>query len=131
VNYLLHWLEVSIPEKVTLGSTMRVMCTSKFCARSVNIETTIANILSLAVQHALETTSVGDVPLVVQKYEVPTNSNPFILPWSMRGLLEEDFVKTDLHKEATDLLEQFDAWKPSTKGLKDVKFRLEAVRSKL
>lgn len=86
---------------------------------------------SLAVEHALETTSISDVPLQVQDYHVSTNSNPFILPWSMRGLLEEEYVKTELDKETTELLEQFDKWKPTSKVLKDVKFRLEAVRSKL
>lgn len=49
----------------------------------------------------------------------------------MRGLLEEDFVKTELSSEVTELLKQFDSWKPVTKALKDVKYRLEAVRSKL
>jgi len=49
----------------------------------------------------------------------------------MRGLLEEDFVKTELDAETTELLKQFDDWKPSTKVLKDVKYRLEAVKSKL
>ena len=49
----------------------------------------------------------------------------------MRGLLEEDFVKTELWAETDELLRQFDAWKPTTKALKDVKYRLEAVRSKL
>lgn len=49
----------------------------------------------------------------------------------MRGLLEEDFVKTELSAETDQLLKQFDDWKPTTKALKDVKYRLEAVRSKL
>lgn len=49
----------------------------------------------------------------------------------MRGLLEEDFVKTELSTETEELLKQFDDWKPTTKALKDVKYRLEAVRSKL
>jgi len=79
----------------------------------------------------LETTSVGDVPLQLKKYEAPNNSNPYVLPWIMRGLLEEDFVKTELSSETTELLKQFDDWKPATKLLKDVKYRLEAVRSKL
>ncbi|CAJ2506946.1 Uu.00g081320.m01.CDS01 [Anthostomella pinea] len=48
-----------------------------------------------------------------------------------QGLLEEDFVKTELHSETTELLKQFDDWTPNTKALKDVKYRLEAVRSKL
>jgi len=86
---------------------------------------------SLAVEYALETTSVGDVPLEIKKYQIPTNNNPYVLPWIMRGLLEEDFVKTELDTEVTELLKQFDEWKPATKVLKDVKYRLEAVRSKL
>jgi hypothetical protein len=49
----------------------------------------------------------------------------------MRGLLEEDIVKTDLDLETVELLKQFDEWKPTTKVLKDVKYRLEAVKSKL
>lgn len=65
------------------------------------------------------------------KYEVLTGSNPFQLPWSMRGLLEEDLVKTELDQETAELLKQFDEWKPTTKVLKDVKYRLEVVKSKL
>lgn len=85
----------------------------------------------MAIEHALETTSAGDIPLELKKYEIPNTSNPYVLPWIMRGLLEEEFVKTELSSETTELLKQFDDWKPSTKVLKDVKYRLEAVRSKL
>lgn len=95
------------------------------------IAATSANASSFAVEYALETTSVGDIPLQLKKYEIPTNANPYVLPWTMRGILEEDFVKTELDKEVTELLKQFDDWKPATKVLKDVKYRLEAVRSKL
>lgn len=59
------------------------------------------------------------------------NPNPYHLPWIMRGLLEENFVKTELSAETDELLKQFDDWKPITKALKDVKYRLEAVRSRL
>jgi hypothetical protein len=88
-------------------------------------------VYDFSVEYALETTSVADVPLQLKKYEIPTNSNPYVLPWTMRGILEEDFVKTELDTEVTELLKQFDDWKPATKVLKDVKYRLEAVRSKL
>lgn len=88
-------------------------------------------IASLAAMHALETTSIGDVPLQVQKPEVASAPNPYILPFAMRGLLEEDYVRTQLHDEIQELLRQFDNWKPSSKVLRDVKFRLEGVRSKL
>jgi hypothetical protein len=69
--------------------------------------------------------------LDLKKYEVPSTANPYVLPWIMRGLLEEEFVKNELNSETHELLKQFDDWKPSTKVLKDVKYRLEAVRSKL
>ena len=72
--------------------------------------------------------------LRVKEYESSassTNPNPFFLPWAMRGLLEEEFVKKELGKEVEELLAMFETWKPNGKQLKDVKFRLEAVRSKL
>jgi hypothetical protein len=87
-------------------------------------------VYALAVDFALETTSISNAPLT-QRPGPPTSSNPYILPFAMRGILEEDYVKSELHNEAVDLLKQFDDWKPTTKGLKDVKFRLEGIRSKL
>ncbi|KAI1868113.1 uncharacterized protein JN550_006601 [Neoarthrinium moseri] len=89
------------------------------------------SVYDLAVSHALETTVVNNVPCRIDKHEGLTNPNPYVLPWIMRGLLEEDFVKTELSAETAELLKQFDDWKPVTKALKDIKFRLEAVRSKL
>ncbi|KAI3337423.1 hypothetical protein HD806DRAFT_476640 [Xylariaceae sp. AK1471] len=88
-------------------------------------------VYDLAISHALETTSVSGVPCEIQKHQGLTNPNPYVLPWIMRGLLEEDFVKTELSRETAELLKQFDDWAPATKALKDVKYRLEAVRSKL
>ncbi|ETS75653.1 hypothetical protein PFICI_12597 [Pestalotiopsis fici W106-1] len=88
-------------------------------------------VYDLAVSHALETTDVGTVPSRVDKHEGMSSSNPYILPWIMRGLLEEGIVKTELSAETAELLQQFDDWKPVTKALKDIKFRLEAVRSRL
>lgn len=105
-------------------------------------------VYDLAVSHALETTSISQsTPCQIQHRSAPSPSaagsstttasaalaspNPYVLPWIMRGLLEEDFVKTELSKETEVLLQQFDDWKPSNKALKDVKYRLEAVRSKL
>lgn len=90
----------------------------------------IAN--SLAVSHALETTDVSGATCHVQRMGgLGGQQNPYHLPWVVRGLLEEDFVRTELGEETARLLAQFDEWKPVTKALKDVKYRLEAVRSKL
>lgn len=77
------------------------------------------------------TASLGDIPLRTHREVTASGQNPYILPFAMRGLLEEDYVRTELYNETTELLHQFDDWKPSSKVLKDVKFRLEGVRSKL
>ncbi|OJD33193.1 uncharacterized protein BKCO1_3200098 [Diplodia corticola] len=94
------------------------------------------NVYSLAVQHALETTSLPGAMnpgLQIKEYEGTgsTGSNPYFLPWAMRGLLEEDFVRRELSNEVEGLLAMFESWKPTTKPLKDIKFRLEVVKSKL
>ncbi|CAI4219093.1 unnamed protein product [Parascedosporium putredinis] len=89
-------------------------------------------VYDLAIFHALETTDVPTkLPCRIHQHSALTSPNPYLLPWVMRGLLEEDFVKTELSAETDQLLKQFDDWKPTTKALKDVKYRLEAVRSKL
>lgn len=85
----------------------------------------------LAVDFTLETTSVSGAALEVIKYHRSPNANPYILPFAMRGVLEEEYVRSELAKETAELLNQFDEWKPSTKALKDVKFRLEGIKSKL
>ncbi|KAI4253878.1 MAG: hypothetical protein LQ352_003433 [Teloschistes flavicans] len=85
----------------------------------------------LAVQNALQTISVGPTAFTKPREAMSATQNPYILPYSFRGLLEEDDVKNQLQNETKELLGQFDEWKPSTKVLKDVKFRLEGVRSKL
>jgi hypothetical protein len=61
----------------------------------------------------------------------PAGSNPFFLPWALRGLLEEEKVRKELGDEVQELLRLFENWRPVSKPLKDVRFRLEAVRSKL
>jgi len=93
-------------------------------------------VYDLALAHALETSDVRPNPpaTVTHRRDASSslaNPNPYHLPWIMRGLLEEDFVRTELSSETEELLRQFDDWKPVTKALKDVKYRLEAIRSKL
>lgn len=87
-------------------------------------------IYDLALSFALETTSMTGTS-VTRRDTDTAGTNPYILPFAMRGILEEDFVKSELQAEAQKLLSQFDDWRPQTKALKDVKFRLEGIRSKL
>ena len=81
-------------------------------------------------EFSLATTSVGNVDVEIQERK-PAETNEYILPWIMRGLLEENVVKTELNTETAELLKQFDEWKPVTKSLQSVKNRLEGLRSKL
>lgn len=87
-------------------------------------------VYDMAISFALETTAQLGVDVVRRNIQA-SSGNPYILPFAMRGILEEDFVRSELREEANQLLQQFDEWKPTTKALKDVKFRLEGVRSKL
>lgn len=89
-----------------------------------------SSVYDLTVSFALETTELRNTTLTQSKATI-TARNPYILPFALRGMLEEDFVKTELHDEAEQLLRQFDDWKPATKVLQDVKFRLEGIRSRL
>ncbi|KAH7308162.1 hypothetical protein B0I35DRAFT_380997 [Stachybotrys elegans] len=90
-------------------------------------------VYDLAISHCLETTvaAAPSASFEAARRETLSTPNPYVLPWIMRGLLEEDLVKTELSSETEELLRQFDDWKPTTKALKDVKYRLEAVRSRL
>ncbi|KAL2840964.1 hypothetical protein BJY01DRAFT_14833 [Aspergillus pseudoustus] len=85
----------------------------------------------LAIEFAIETSPVSNVPLDMKRTHPPPPANPYILPFAMRGLLEEEHVRHKLYNETLELLKQFDDWKPTSKVLKDVKFRLEGIRSKL
>lgn len=88
------------------------------------------SVYDMAVSFALETTALLGVD-VVRRNVQSTGGNPYILPFALRGILEEDLVRSELREEVNQLLQQFDDWRPATKALKDVKFRLEGVRSKL
>ena len=85
---------------------------------------------SLAIEFALETSTIHSANLHIKRTQ-PAPANPYILPFAMRGILEEEYVRRELYDETMELLRQFDDWKPTSKVLKDVKFRLEGIRSKL
>ncbi|CAG7998657.1 unnamed protein product [Penicillium olsonii] len=89
------------------------------------------SVYAMAIEFALETSSIPDSTLSIKRATSSVTPNPYILPFAMRGLLEEEYVRREMHDETMELLKQFDDWKPSSKVLKDVKFRLEGIRSKL
>jgi hypothetical protein len=72
----------------------------------------------------------GLAPIVAEYEPPPTsaNANPFVLPWAVRGMLEEEMVKREMKGEVEELVSEFEAWKPTSKVLRDVRWRLEGVR---
>lgn len=75
----------------------------------------------------------GITPILAHYEPVPPGqgANPFTLPWAVRGMLEEEGVKRDagLMAEVRELVAEFEGWRPTSKVLKDVRWRLEGVRS--
>jgi hypothetical protein len=78
-----------------------------------------------------ESQTLPGIGAIIAPYEPPpnaSNANPFYLPWAVRGMLEEELVKREMMDEVRQLVVEFDEWKPTSKVLKDVKWRLEAVK---
>lgn len=90
-----------------------------------------SQVYDLAISHTLETSNVPSPKCVIQHRPPSTQPNPYYLPFIMGELLKEDYVKTELRQETEELLRQYNEWNPLNKALKDVKLRLEALRSKL
>ncbi|KAF4582851.1 hypothetical protein GQ602_005995 [Ophiocordyceps camponoti-floridani] len=93
-----------------------------------------AAVYDLAVSHALETEHVPcSVPVRIddEDGERGREQNPYLLPWIMRGVLDDAGSRPGLAEDSLHLLRHFDEWRPGTKALRDLKYRLEAVRSKL
>uniref|UniRef100_A0A060T273 ARAD1A05830p n=1 Tax=Blastobotrys adeninivorans TaxID=409370 RepID=A0A060T273_BLAAD len=92
-------------------------------------------VYDLVLKYALETTDARlGVPLKVDsEFTVPkVNSNPYILPWCMRGMLAEAVARRAAFNEhLEELYNEYEGWKPETKVLKDVKYRLSAIHAKL
>lgn len=81
-------------------------------------------------------TSLPGIEPIIAQYEPSqgsANSNPFYLPWAVRGMLEENLVKQEpkMQEEVAVLVKEFEEWRPTSKVLRDVRWRLEGVRSML
>ncbi|KAF9361213.1 hypothetical protein BGX26_005037 [Mortierella sp. AD094] len=70
---------------------------------------------------------------ILNPFRAKQRLNPFYLPWGMRGIADEIMARGDqiLIKELERVKKLYNEWNPVTKGMKEIKFRLEPVRSKL
>ena len=59
--------------------------------------------------------------------------NPYFLPWIMAKLTEDSSIRSDpvLTSELESIIQRFKTWDPKEKSLRDLKYRLEVLRSHL
>ncbi|ODQ65059.1 hypothetical protein NADFUDRAFT_11978, partial [Nadsonia fulvescens var. elongata DSM 6958] len=92
------------------------------------------NVYDLAIINVLETTNCeNDLPLLVEdNFQVPnTNHNPFHLPWAMRSMLYEVISRPILEHHLEVIRIKFNEWEPETKALKDLKYRLSSINTRM
>lgn len=91
-----------------------------------------AQVYEIGLKFALETTDcIADTPVEFKPFKLDQlGANPFHLPWCMRGLLYETGRRFD-DDETHQLFSEFEEWEPETKQLKDMKYRLNGLKSKL
>ena len=91
-----------------------------------------AQVYELGLKFALETTDLEEeTPVVYTPYKLSQlGTNPYNLPWCMRGLLFESNKHLE-EKQIKTLIKEFEDWEPNTKALKDIKYRLNGLKSKL
>ena len=69
-----------------------------------------------------------NMPLHVEPFKARSIPNPYLLPWSLRGVLEEN-IRGPLSHELDVLKEEFATWDPKGPKLKDLKWRIEGWNS--
>lgn len=86
----------------------------------------------LGLKFALETTDTyEDVPAKYVPYKADDlKTNPYRLPWTMRGLLHQ--ARKNLGDESVQsLYKEYQDWRPKTAVLKDIKYRLNGLKYQL
>ncbi|KAJ1969452.1 hypothetical protein IWQ62_000619 [Dispira parvispora] len=66
-------------------------------------------------------------------FSIDARTNPFYLPWILRGLYEDPLIVNHpvFGKEILRLREKFIQWRPTQKNLRELKFRLDPLKSSL
>ncbi|KAF9909020.1 hypothetical protein EC991_009203 [Linnemannia zychae] len=66
---------------------------------------------------------------ILHPFRARQTLNPFYLPWGMRGVMDEIKASGDeaLKAEMERLKKLYDEWNPVSKGMKEIKFRLEPL----
>ncbi|CAG8776073.1 3103_t:CDS:2, partial [Cetraspora pellucida] len=85
------------------------------------------DVYTLAVRYLFEVPSLGTSEVKLSKFQAQPKNNPYFLPWSVRGILEDKNVigNPRFINEVNRLKKLYEDWDPSSKALKELKFRLE------
>lgn len=78
-------------------------------------------------------TMAYDFPTAVTHIDDSHRSNNYYLPWAMRSLLADPLIHQNRHlrDEMASLLELYQKWQPTLKVEKELKHRLDPIRSRL
>jgi hypothetical protein len=133
IDFALESSAAVIPNNATLATADPAVRPKAFDRRSstTSYPTSTAAANSMRRGTMSESHTLPGIGAVIAPYEPPphaSNANPFYLPWAVRGMLEEELVKREMMDEVRELVAEFEEWKPTSKVLKDVKWRLEAVK---
>ncbi|KAI8907420.1 hypothetical protein DFJ77DRAFT_434588 [Powellomyces hirtus] len=71
--------------------------------------------------------------MVSHHLTAPHRLNPYYLPWIMARLIDDPRIRANepLKADLDNLLNMFEMWEPQTKQLKEMRYRLEPLRSRL
>lgn len=90
-------------------------------------------VYDLATRYLFETNSPREsgasaIPVVSNPF-VAQRWNPYEIPWSLRGLLEDPAIRRFFADRITAVLADFGMWSPTSKPLKELQWRLSPIRT--
>ncbi|KAG5358090.1 hypothetical protein CJU89_4588 [Yarrowia sp. B02] len=91
-----------------------------------------ASVYDLGFQYLMETTLPSNpvAMTVFEDFEIPKkNPNPYNLPYCMRSMQYETLARPPLRPLLENLNQEFDKWKPESKPLRDLKYRLSPIQN--
>lgn len=67
----------------------------------------------------------------IESFQAKQQQNPFYLPWALHGICSDPMILADevLKKDLTRLLSLFEQWNPTSSRLKELKYRLDPLRT--
>lgn len=91
-----------------------------------------ASVYDLGFQYIMETTFPSNpvAMTVFEDFEIPKkNPNPYNLPYCMRSMQYETLARPPLRPLLENLNQEFEKWKPESKPLRDLKYRLSPIQN--